>query len=120
MVGGPASESVAQCVARFRRSFAGHVGEPEWQELVNELLDRSELFRRLWARHEIASTPVHKIKNFDHPLFGKFNLTATSLWLADDPGSRLVVYTPVDGVGREVIDGLPSREPWIPWTDASL
>lgn len=110
------TETGINCVARFRRYFAAHVGDPAWQHLVDELSERSPEFRRLWARHDVsASTP--KVKRFNHPVAGELWLAASTLWLADQPGDRLVVYTPVDAHGQEMIHRLSEGGPWAPWTD---
>jgi hypothetical protein len=51
-------------------------------------------------------------------LVGKLRLAATSLWCADQPGARLVVYTPLDAHGREAVSRFAEMEPWVPWTQA--
>ncbi|MEV7803851.1 helix-turn-helix transcriptional regulator [Microbispora sp. NPDC088329] len=107
-VGGYDTETGTQCVARFRRNFAAHVGDPAWRALVDELDERSEEFRRLWDRHDVAANSS-KIKDFRHPLVGRLRLASTTLWLADQPGARLVVYNPVDSRGRDLLERLTRR-----------
>ncbi|WP_432929976.1 helix-turn-helix transcriptional regulator [Microbispora sp. CA-135349] len=119
-VGGYDTETGTQCVARFRRNFAAHIGDPAWRALVDELYERSEEFRRLWDRHDVASNSS-KIKDFRHPLVGRLRLASTTLWLADQPGARLVVYNPVDSRGRDLLERLTrlTGEPPPPSTRTS-
>jgi hypothetical protein len=69
-------------------------------DLVGELSTRSELFRTLWAAHN-----VHKheagVKRFNHPLVGELNLNFESLELVADPGLTMFVYTAEPGSKSE-------------------
>jgi len=62
---------------------------------VDLLLDRSEEFRELWARHEVGLRP-HDVKHFIHPEVGAMELHCQRLI---DPGQAhaLLVYTAVPG-----------------------
>jgi transcriptional regulator with XRE-family HTH domain len=103
-------------VAQFRANMASHVGEPAWTSLVAEL-EASEEFRELWARHEVGG-PATKRKRYLHPVGGLIELESTSLWLADQPGARLVVGVPVDEAAREALELLVEEPPWQPWCSA--
>jgi hypothetical protein len=63
--------------------------------LVDELLERSEEFRRVWADHEIGIRP-HTVKRFVHPELGGLELTCQRL-LDPDQSHSLLVYTAVPG-----------------------
>ena len=118
LIGGHETETGLGCVARFRRSFATHIGDPEWERLLEELLERSPEFRAKWDRHEVTSY-APRVKKLNHPVVGWLRLAATSLWLADQPGTRLVVYNAADEETEEAMRRLRETEPWVPWTDAS-
>jgi len=118
LIGGLETEAGMHCVARYRRNMAAHLGDPHWQDMVDRLLERSPEFRRKWERYDVTDY-VPKMKTFHHPVEGLLKLSATSLWVADQPGTRLVVYTPFDQAGHEAMRRLADAEPWIPWTDAS-
>lgn len=62
---------------------------------VDELLERSEEFRHLWAKHEVGVRP-HDVKTFMHPEVGPISLHCQRLV---DPGQShsLLVYTAVPG-----------------------
>jgi hypothetical protein len=46
-------------------------------------------------------------------------MSATTLWLAEQPGTRLVVYTAADQETKDAMALLRETEPWLPWTEAS-
>ena len=48
-------EDVARCsIAHFRTDSAGHVNDPEWIRMVDELRGRSDFFRDWWPKHNVA------------------------------------------------------------------
>ena len=61
-------------------------------DLVGELSTRSELFRTLWAAHDVL---LHRTgrKNLHHPVAGDLDLTYEAFELPSDPGLRMLVYT---------------------------
>lgn len=60
-------------------------------ELVTLLLERSEEFAEVWARHEVGVEP-HEVKRYQHPEVGRLDLRCQTL--LDPHGShRLMVYT---------------------------
>lgn len=118
LIGGHETETGVACVARFRRSFAAHLGEPEWEALLEELLERSPEFRAKWDRYDVTLF-APRVKKLNHPYVGWLRLAATTLWLADQPGTRLVVYNATDDETAEGLRLLQDKEPWVPWTDAS-
>jgi transcriptional regulator with XRE-family HTH domain len=65
-------------------------------ELVGELSTRSELFRRLWASHDVK---FHRSgqKRLRHPVVGQLDLDFESMELASEPGHQLNVYTAAAG-----------------------
>ncbi len=118
LIGGLETEAGMHCVARYRRNMAAHLGEPYWQDLVDDLLERSAEFRRRWQKYDVNDyTP--KLKVFHHPVEGTLKMSATTLWVADQPGTRLVVYTPVDQAGHDAVRRLAQAGPWVPWACAS-
>jgi hypothetical protein len=61
-------------------------------DLVGELSTRSELFRTLWATHDVLFHRSGR-KNLHHPVVGDLDLTYEAFDLPADPGLRLLVYT---------------------------
>lgn len=108
-------ENNLPCVARLRRYYAAHVGDPQWEELINELSSRSTAFRAMWERYDVTSTS-ETTKHLNHPVAGRFRLASSSLWVADQPGVRVNVYTPLDETGRAALRMLSELPRWVPWT----
>jgi transcriptional regulator with XRE-family HTH domain len=63
----------AECAASLRATVGPNLDDPELIELIGELSLKSELFRRLWARHDILETS-QGIKRLTHPLVGPLEL----------------------------------------------
>lgn len=60
-------------------------------ELVGELSTRSDLFRTLWAAHDVRQHRTG-VKRFHHPLVGEMTLAYESMELTADTGLRLNAY----------------------------
>jgi hypothetical protein len=80
-------------VASFRISAGapGADGDPAAARLVGELSLASELFRQLWARHDVkplAGAPARMV----HPQVGPLELRREKLAVGDTGGQLLVVY----------------------------
>jgi hypothetical protein len=86
-------DRVANDVVAVLRTEAG--SDPydrELSDLVGELSTRSELFRTLWAAHNVRRHDTG-LKRFRHPLVGEFDLTFEAMELVADPGLTMFVYT---------------------------
>ena len=82
-------------LAMFRAENAGHAGDPEYERLVNILMDRSPEFRQFWQRREVSSyTPISK--RIRHPCAGRMMFEYNSFTADDRSGAKLVVYTPLE------------------------
>jgi transcriptional regulator with XRE-family HTH domain len=83
---------VASEAAALLRTLAGE--NPYDQgliELVGELSTRSDLFRTLWAAHDVRQHRTG-VKRFHHPLVGEMTLAYESMELTADTGLRLNAY----------------------------
>jgi transcriptional regulator with XRE-family HTH domain len=72
----------------------------ELTDLVGELSTRSELFRALWAAHDVHRHDTG-LKRFRHPVVGELSLTFESMELVADPGLTMFVYTAEPGSKSE-------------------
>jgi transcriptional regulator with XRE-family HTH domain len=108
-------EQAPESVAIFRYRYSQHLHDPEWQDFVHRLCAASPLFARLWATHNVAP-PRPCDKRFDFPGIGEVALRSTNLDLADQPGTRLVIYTPVDDTSRDRIRRIREQAPASPVT----
>jgi len=83
---------VASESAALLRTLAGeNPYDQGLTELVGELSTRSDLFRTLWAAHDVRQHRTG-IKRFHHPLVGEMTLSYESMALTADPGLRLNSY----------------------------
>ena len=96
-------------VARLRGLVGTDVDDPHLAELVDELSASSELFRRLWARHDVdvVTLPTHVI---DHPLVGPIELLTETLAITATEGQFLIIYHAEPGSPSEqALTRLPHR-----------
>jgi transcriptional regulator with XRE-family HTH domain len=99
------NEQLSTLVAQLRGAYGRHLGEPAWTGFVRRLRAVSPAFSKLWDEQEVASQVTY-LKVFRHPSHPRLLLTTTSLAVLSVPGTRVVVYHPVDQVTRDAIGGL--------------
>jgi transcriptional regulator with XRE-family HTH domain len=90
-------EKAARDTVAFLRAEAGrNPYDPTLTELVGELATRSDVFRTLWASHDVR---YHRtgVKVFNHPVVGRIELPFEALTLPADPGLTLNVYSAEPG-----------------------
>jgi transcriptional regulator with XRE-family HTH domain len=86
----------ALSVAALRAEAGGNLGEPDYQQLIAELLGASPDFAAMWARQDVRGR-LEGQKRFLHPKLGRFDLEFTAFQVAEEPSLRLYLYTPADG-----------------------
>lgn len=104
-------------VAAFRAEAGGDLSDPDYQELVAELLDSSPDFTVVWARQEVRGRQ-EALKRFQLGDLGRFDLEFTSFQVAEQPSLRLSLYTPaLDGRSertlREIVAAARSAAPEV-------
>src|SRR5690242_4296868 len=83
----------ARHVAMYRAAMTIHLDDPAWTALPARLARLSPDFARFWASSDVAG-PERRLKRFRHPAAGPLTLHSTSLLVADDPTTRIVVLQP--------------------------
>jgi transcriptional regulator with XRE-family HTH domain len=83
----------ARHVAMYRAAMTVHLDDPAWTALPARLAQLSPDFARFWASSDVAG-PERRLKRFRHPSAGPLTLHSTSLLVADDPMTRIVVLHP--------------------------
>ncbi|GGV04660.1 DNA-binding protein [Streptomyces albospinus] len=83
-------------VALLRRQVGRRPDDPALAALIAELADRSEEFRRFWARHDVKDKGFG-VKQLNHPLVGPLTLAYESLGVPDDPEQMLVTHHAAPG-----------------------
>jgi transcriptional regulator with XRE-family HTH domain len=87
-------------VATLRAEAGRDPYDRELSDLVGELSTRSELFRTLWAAHNVHRHDTGS-KRFHHPLVGELTVNFESMELVADPGLTMFVYTAEPGSRSE-------------------
>ena len=105
-------------VATFRGAMAEHVGEPQWQELIDDLSEVSEDFRRIWQDHAVAQ-PAPRVKTMLHQHAGVIRVETRNFWLSPGTGPRMIVYNPADEDAEEALRWLAEAapEPFSAWSE---
>jgi len=84
------------CVGIMRAEAGRDPHDKGLQDLVGELSTRSEIFRSLWAAHNVR-THGTGTKRFRHPLVGELTLAYEELAITAEPGHVLLIYTAEPG-----------------------
>jgi transcriptional regulator with XRE-family HTH domain len=84
------------CVGIMRGEAGRDPHDRGLQDLVGELSTQSEVFRRLWADHNVR-THGAGTKRFNHPVVGELTLAYEELAITAEPGLVLLVYTAEPG-----------------------
>jgi len=84
------------CVGVMRAEAGRDPHDRGLQDLVGELSTRSDVFRRLWAAHDVR-THGTGTKRFVHPVVGELTLAYEELAIRAEPGLVLLVYTAEPG-----------------------
>jgi transcriptional regulator with XRE-family HTH domain len=95
-------KEAALSVAAFRAEAGRDLGEPDYQELIAELLESSPEFAAIWARQDVRGRR-EGVKRYNHPELGRFDLEYTSFQVAEQPSLRLSLYTPADDGRSEMV-----------------
>ena len=93
--------TVAADVVAILRAEAGRDPyDRDLSDLVGELSTRSELFRTLWAAHNVRTHDTG-VKHVRHPVVGELKLNFEAMELVADPGLTMFVYSAEPGSKTE-------------------
>jgi len=81
-------------VAKFRADSARHLGDPEFESLIEALRKSSPEFCRAWKLHEVAYTGEGR-KDLNHPVAGLMSFSHAVFHPAEYSEQRLVLYSPL-------------------------
>ena len=99
----PQREATARnTLARFRAEYARHAGEPEYEEFVAQIRDRSARFRDWWDEHEVIEAQ-RGTKVMDHPQLGTLRLHHAQTVPTGRPELRMAIYAPADEATRAAL-----------------
>ncbi|MFE6741595.1 helix-turn-helix transcriptional regulator [Streptomyces tubercidicus] len=89
-----------EVVGNLRADSGRHPDDPRICEVVNELLDHSPEFRRIWETQSVHEC-LRGTKRIRHPQVGELLVTFESFRPGDDPDQALVTYTAPRGSETE-------------------
>jgi transcriptional regulator with XRE-family HTH domain len=90
----------AHVVASLRTTVGPDLDDPALIELVGELSLKSELFRRLWGRHDVHET-YDGVKRMMHPTVGLLDLRYEALTTNGADGQLLIAHFAEPGTPTE-------------------
>lgn len=88
-------ECAEKMTATFRADAAQHLDDPEFRVLIAELESASPEFAAIWQRRDVRGR-THAVKRLQHPDLGRLEFEHTAYEIGDQPGCKLVLYTPTD------------------------
>jgi transcriptional regulator with XRE-family HTH domain len=88
------AEEAQRMVAQFRATHDLWAGDPAFAALLRRLSDGCPEFDAWWERHDVRR-PASGRKTLHHPTKGVIAFDHASFQANDDPGLKLVIYTPV-------------------------
>jgi len=93
MFGEDWAEEARRMVAQFRATHDLWAGDPAFIALVERLRAGCAEFAGWWEAHDLRETLAGQ-KRLSHPRKGTLRLQYTSFQANDDPGLKLVIYSP--------------------------
>ncbi|MFC0676082.1 helix-turn-helix domain-containing protein [Brachybacterium hainanense] len=98
-------------VAILRAATGEHPRDAALTALIEDLSQRSALFRELWSRHDVRHHYQGR-KHYHHPVVGEIELQYETMALAPDDGLSLAVYPALPGsAGQEALRRLAQLVP---------
>jgi transcriptional regulator with XRE-family HTH domain len=108
------SDATEQIVALLRSEAGRAPYDRALTDLIGELSTRSDVFRRLWAAHDVR---IHDTgtKRVHHPIVGDLDLTFEALDVTSTRGLQLIAFTAQPGTPSH--DGLQLLANWAMTSD---
>jgi transcriptional regulator with XRE-family HTH domain len=88
------ADEARRMVAQFRKTHDLWAGDPAFIELLDRLRAGCPEFATWWKAHDVRDVAAG-IKRIAHPKKGVLRLQHASFQCNDEPGLKLVIYTPV-------------------------
>ena len=83
-------ERASRVVAEFRADVAAHAGDADVRELIQQLLQQSQVFAHWWTRHTVVDR-AGGVRDFHHPTEGRLSYQQITFRLATRPDCKLVM-----------------------------
>jgi transcriptional regulator with XRE-family HTH domain len=103
--------AASNAVARLRTLIGRDLDDPRFSQLAAELSERSEDFRRMWARQDIQATGAGPFIYY-HPIVGRLDLQPEMLTIAGTAGQVLYLRHAEPGSPSErALNALAETDP---------
>jgi transcriptional regulator with XRE-family HTH domain len=89
-------------LARVSAEYARHAGEPEYEDFLAQLRERSNRFSAWWDEHEVIEAQ-RGTKVLEHPQLGTLRLHHAQTVPTGQPELRMAVYAPADEPTRAAL-----------------
>ncbi len=106
--------SARQMVAVLRREAGRNPYDRALSDLVGELSTQSELFRKLWASHDVREHQTG-LKSIRHPIVGDLDLTFETMDVVSERGLQMLIFTAPSG--SKTHDALQLLASWAATVD---
>lgn len=90
---------------RFRKEFGRNIEDPWMNDFVDQLIQDSTEFTRLWALHDINTEEEHE-KTFQNDKIGDVSFEETSFDVSGNMQLKMYVFTPKDEISKSRIKKL--------------
>jgi transcriptional regulator with XRE-family HTH domain len=81
-------------LSEFRAANARYFGDPEFEELIEDLKQVSPDFCRWWPHHDVRPA-LDGHKSIAHPVLGQLEFEHITLQMLSTPDIRIAIYTPL-------------------------
>ncbi|GAA5063700.1 helix-turn-helix transcriptional regulator [Thermocatellispora tengchongensis] len=92
-------------IARFRAEAAKYPGDMRFTQVIDQLNEDSDFFRRTWRRHEVQGFDGHT-ERIEHPDIGSVRARLVQLRPLDHPNLLIMVHMLEDQEARERVSEL--------------
>jgi transcriptional regulator with XRE-family HTH domain len=115
-------DRVGSLVAALRVMVGPDVDDPRLTELVGELSVKSDMFRRLWSRHDAKPHQESGVHRMRHPMVRDLELQYEKFAVTGVDGQLLVVYHAAPGSpsadALALLGALPEESDGVEWVRA--
>lgn len=89
-------EQARSLAAMFRATYCEHAAEPDYRELLDELLRTSDAFGRYWVEHDVTPLEAARPLVLEHPVYGELRFAFRALPVASESHARCCFLVPDD------------------------
>lgn len=96
---------VRAMVHRFRSNYSGHLENPHWRALVEDVILRNPLLKDHWEKHVVLEVSDHSLDTVTTPV-GEISFTPTSFTVGASPVLNVLIGVPRSDHDHRLLDRL--------------